>query len=256
MSITARPAENNEPWGLEDTGPRPSPAFTTAIDAALQTLVQELDYDLHKSILVDEETEENGYPALASAFGKTLAEGGFGKLPAPWNPASLSIETDGWLVEESGGCTCAGGTIDSNYAHEQHCGTNPIINLTQALKVSGFTPVVLSEPAAIKAAATAFLATPGDQPEKEREQEWAEYMMGPALTAAAPFYAAQAKIEVLLAEAAIMDERVKSFSTVCTDPDKHDPEGIIRFQALVDEARSGALRLRNRAEDIAKGISL
>lgn len=187
----ASPVQNKDSWGLDDTGPRPSPALTAAVSQAIQALVQELDYDLHKSILCDEETGANGYPELAATFSKTLAEGGFGKLPAPWAPTSMSIGADGWLVEESTGCTCAGGTIDSNYAHEPSCGYSPIIDLTETLAKSGFVPLAPSVPAAITAAATAFLATPGDQPEKEREQEWAEHMMGPALAAAAPFYASQ-----------------------------------------------------------------
>lgn len=38
------------------------------VESALKSIVSHLDYDLHKNLLVDEETEENSYPELAQDF--------------------------------------------------------------------------------------------------------------------------------------------------------------------------------------------
>jgi hypothetical protein len=32
------------------------------------------------------------------------------------------VIVDEWLTVETGRCTCAGGTVESSYAHESHCG--------------------------------------------------------------------------------------------------------------------------------------
>lgn len=42
--------------------------------------------------------------------------------------AGLRIE-HGWLVEETTGCTCAGGTEESSYLHEPGCGLTPLQRL-------------------------------------------------------------------------------------------------------------------------------
>ena len=39
-----------------------------AVEAALRSLIAQLDYDLHKSLECDEETGENRYPEHAETF--------------------------------------------------------------------------------------------------------------------------------------------------------------------------------------------
>lgn len=67
---------------------------------------------------------------------------------------------------------------------------------SQFLRIERDTTPQLTEEM-ITIAAQAFLATPGDQPEKERELEWARYMMTAALTAVYPSLAAQISSEAL-----------------------------------------------------------
>lgn len=38
------------------------------VESALQSVISHLDYDLHKNLLVDEESGENSYPELAEDF--------------------------------------------------------------------------------------------------------------------------------------------------------------------------------------------
>ena len=53
-------------------------------------------------------------------------------------PAKDQQETEysvinGYLVERADGCTCAGGTIESSYAHESGCGWEPIAKIEDLL---------------------------------------------------------------------------------------------------------------------------
>lgn len=45
-------------------------------------------------------------------------------------PTDLVIY-NGWLAALSRGCSCAGGTIESSYHHENGCGLDPIIELSK-----------------------------------------------------------------------------------------------------------------------------
>jgi len=49
------------------------PDFRRAIEAALRSLITNLDYDLHKSIKCNEEDGSDGYPNVVEDFLKRLA---------------------------------------------------------------------------------------------------------------------------------------------------------------------------------------
>jgi hypothetical protein len=46
------------------------------------------------------------------------------------NPADFALFGE-WLAGKVNGCTCAGGTPESSYIHEPHCGWEPLITLSR-----------------------------------------------------------------------------------------------------------------------------
>jgi hypothetical protein len=77
------------------------------------------------------------------------------------DPTKLSIQY-GWLVYETGEHTCAGGTPESNGAHESSCGYEPLIRVAEMYEV-------LTEHFAQQAAERAVLA---DEMPADDEVPW------------------------------------------------------------------------------------
>jgi hypothetical protein len=54
---------------------------------------------------------------------------------ADLDPADFALFGE-WLAGKVNGCTCAGGTPESSYLHEPHCGWEPLITLSQVQELN------------------------------------------------------------------------------------------------------------------------
>jgi hypothetical protein len=174
-----------------------------------------------------------------------------------WTPTDLQpgdrTVVGTWLVEYVGEHTCAGGTVESNGAHEPGCGYEPLINLdgmTLAEKVA----VIIDPTAALATPEVVYRVNHGETAAEAAERLRAEVMetARAVLVAVGPMIAASA----LRDAAATQDEESTRLREAFRqhnahrDPNRPPRRPDLNTWANADEAT--AHRLRARADQIEK----